>query len=110
MGFCQCGQSVVDGMGAGQSAAFKADAGKQGVGLNDMLQGRGDDLLLRCGLGGRAVAQQGIVAEPGQVKAGQGTETAAGVCRTGGMAERASNQLPAHLPCRPPESGPAPGR
>jgi hypothetical protein len=42
----QRGQPVVDGVGRGQAAALEPEPRQQGVGLDHLLQGRGDHVLL----------------------------------------------------------------
>ena len=60
------GEAVVDGVRAGQTAGFKADAGQIGVCLDDVLNSGRADVLLHRKAGLQAVGQQRVVARAGQ--------------------------------------------
>jgi len=77
MGFRKRRQPVVNGMGRRQSRTFKADAGKQDIGLNNMIQGRCNKVLRNGDFRGGTIRQQGVITEPGQMKPRQGAVTAA---------------------------------
>ncbi|MNC38958.1 hypothetical protein D3C75_875910 [compost metagenome] len=63
----------MDGMGCRKPAALKAEAGQQDVGLNNILQCRGNDVLITGQLCFDAILQQGFVAYAGQRQRGFGS-------------------------------------
>ena len=85
--FLQNGQAVVDGMCARETAAFKADAGQQGVCLNDFFHGIGADAGFQSHLCLDAFLHQRVEAQLSQSHGGQGavsSRTGEGVlCLTG---------------------------
>ncbi|MOA10806.1 hypothetical protein D3C78_1307120 [compost metagenome] len=56
-------QAVVNRVGGGQSATFKAHTAEVGIGFNDALKGWRDDMLFRCQHRLFSLFDQGVVAE-----------------------------------------------
>ena len=73
------GQAVVHGVGRRQAGGLEAQAGEQGVRLDQPLERRGDDLGLDGPQRRGAVFQQSLVAELGQGRRAAGRATAAHV-------------------------------
>ena len=63
-------QTIVDGMSSGKARALKANARKQRIGLNDVLDGRRERALLQRDLGLDAIGHKRLVAELGERQAG----------------------------------------
>ena len=72
--------------GGRQTGAFEPDTAEQDVRLDDVFQGRRDDLPLVGELRGRAIGEQRIVAEPGDVQTRCRTVASALVWRVGAVA------------------------
>ena len=83
VGAGQDGQAVHDAVGRRQTAALKAQAGQQDVGLNDVLQGGGDYIHVAGLLGLPAVGHQGLIALGRQRKSGVGAHAGSAHALTG---------------------------
>ena len=63
-------QAIVDGMSSSKARALKANARKQRIGLNDVLDGRSERTLLQRDLGLDAIGHKRLVAELGERQTG----------------------------------------
>ena len=77
-------QAIVDGMSSSKARALKANARKQRIGLDDMLDGRRERTLLQRDLGLDAIGHKRLVAELGERQAGH-SALAAGASATVGI-------------------------
>ena len=68
MGFRQCGETIVNGMGCRQSRAFKPDSAQQDVRLDNVIQSRRDDMPLTGDFSSRTIGQQCFITEFGDVE------------------------------------------
>ena len=83
-------QAIVDGMSSSKARALKANARKQRIGLDDMLDGRRECALLQRDLGLDAIGHKRLVAELGERQAGHaalaaGASAAVGIVRRLGL-------------------------
>ena len=69
-------QAIVDGMSSSKARALKANARKQRIGLDDVLDGRRERTLLQRNLGLDAIGHERLVAELGERQAGHAALTA----------------------------------
>ena len=63
VGFGNGGEAVVDGVSAGQARAFKANAGEEGVSLDDVFHSLCADVVFHGDFGFQAIGDQRFIAE-----------------------------------------------
>ena len=80
-------QAIVDGMSSSKARALKANARKQRIGLDDVLDGRRERTLLQRDLGLDAIGHKRLVAELGERQASHAA-LAAGASATVGIMRR----------------------
>ena len=85
-------QAIVDGMSSSKARALKANARKQRIGLDDVLDGRRERTLLQRDLGLDAIGHKRLVAELGERQAGH-SALAAGAGAAVGIVRRLSLEI-----------------